>query len=188
LIVYLFQPFQLIPAFPFIQPIMASDLFRFINFVPPQIYYTGRLTGLVFSTPFLIIVLSYFIQGKKKEQDDKTALGIPSLRTFVNYILLSSFISGFLLLLLFFVGSMRYLMDVISPLTLLTIIIFWRGLDNDFQTKPLLKKAFPAISVSLITISILIGILLAFSAETDRFQVLNPSLFNTISHFFLIAK
>ncbi|MCL4529138.1 MAG: hypothetical protein M1282_06970 [Chloroflexi bacterium] len=189
LIVYLFQPFQFISTFPFIQPVMAFDLFKAIHFVPPQIYYAGRVTGLLFSAPFLIVAPAYFLQRKEEvARENNDTQGIFSLRAFVNSVLLSSFITGFFLLLLFFVGSMRYLMDVISPLALLAIIIFWRGLDNGFQSKPLLKKAFPAISIFLIAISILIGILLAFSNETDRFQVLNPDLFNKISQFFSMFK
>ena len=187
LIVYLFQPFQFIPTFPFIQPIMAFDLFKAINFVPPQIYYAGRVTGLLFSAPFVVIALTYFIQNKETTRT-ASASSASSLRSFVNCILISSFAAGVILLLLFFVGSMRYLMDVISPVTLLAILVFWRGLDNGFQSHPRLKKAFLAIAVFLIVGSIMISILLAFSNETNRFQTLNPELFNKISHFFSIPR
>ncbi len=186
IIVYLFQPVQFIPKFPFIQPVLASDFFRTIRFQPPPLYYAGRVVGLVFSVPFLIVALTHFVQGREGKAREQVAPRILSLRTLVDKLLLTSFITGFALLLMFFVGSMRYLMDIISPLTLLSITAFWKGLEPASQSERVLKNPLAIISIFLVLLSISIGFLLAFSVETNRFQVLNPGLFNRISHFFSI--
>jgi hypothetical protein len=188
LIVYLLQPPRFIPAFPYIQPTMAMDLFQSINSAPPQLYYAGRLTGLLFSAPFLILGLSFMLPRRKIAANGEGWHGDPPLHNFVLYLLLGSFITAFLLLVLFFVGSMRYLVDVISPLSLLVMMAIWQGLDRGFRGKGLPKRVIAIISLVLILISIVIGILLAFSAETDPFQNNNPILFETIRHLFSIFK
>ncbi len=184
LLVYLFQPIHFQSAFPFIQTVMASDFFHSIGFTSPDFYYTGKVAGLLFSVPFLLTVLTYPFQRKVQPTEAQPELD-PSYRKLVLWVLLSAFLTGLVLLLIFFVGSMRYLMDVISPITLLAIMAFWNGITGGFRSTRA-RRIFLGVVVVLILLSILTGFLLAFSAETNRFQELNPELFNRIVHLFPI--
>lgn len=183
LIVYLFQPVQSLSVFPFVQPIVASELFQRINYVAPQIYYAGKVSGLLFSAPFLIIALIN-IAPIENALLGHTVAENPLFYKFTFYILLSAFLVGFILLLIFFVGSMRYLVDVISPLTLVATFGYWRVVGEAGIDRSNFRKIFLILATLLIALSISLGLLLAFSAETNRFQNLNPDLFNQIVHLF----
>ncbi len=184
LLVYLFQPVQFTPVFPFIQPTMASDLFQHLGYAAPQLYYAGKVSGLLFSAPFLITILANLIPQKYLHPGWQSPKVDPELRAYTNYLLLAAFLTGFILLLIFFVGSMRYLLDVISPLTLFACMGYWKLAIPAGQGSNRLRKSLLFLATLLLCLSVCTGWLLAFSAETDRFQVLNPILFNRIVQWF----
>ena len=188
LLVYVFQPFQFIPRFPYIEPTLAADFFRAINFAPPPLYYAGRFVGLFFSTPIALLGFSYFLHTRAAPSIEGGEAARSEISRFVHIVLLSSLVSGFLLLLLFFVGSERYLVDVVSPLCLLVVLAIWRGHDLGFQTPALGKRFFAGIASVFIYLSMIFGILFGFSAETNPLQSQNPALFNLIAHFLPVFK
>ncbi len=185
LMAYLLQPLRLLPTFPFIQPVMAADFFKQLNMATPQLYYSGKIAGLIFSAPALLAALVNIMPIKVTNPDNDTLILDQSTYRFMVYIFAGAFLTGFTLLLIFFVGSMRYLVDVISPLTLLAILGYWRIMAARTAASGFKVRKFLLILITfLILLSTCISVLLAFSAETNRFQILNPDLFNRIAQFF----
>jgi hypothetical protein len=79
---------------------------------------------------------------------------------------------------------MRYLMDAMPTLALLSIFGFWQGFSTQIK-KPVRLKFYTVFGLTLLIISILFGILLAFSSDAQRIRTNNPALLNHLRLFFI---
>lgn len=184
---YVFQPFEAVSKFPFIQPITIAGLFEKLNLTAPKIYFSGRMTGLLVYAPFFVLAfIPLFSNARNKGKDDDGAVNLQY--EYVVSLLAISFVINFLSLLFFFFGQMRYSVDVISQITLLAIIGYWEIVQTRLGSTSKRKKFFVILANSLIVITILISFLLAFSSETNRMEKLNPLLMEKINSFFTIQK
>lgn len=179
---YIFQPFTFIPKFPFIQPTTISSLLEIVKLAAPKIYAGGRVTGILFSAPFLALALLPLFSKNKVLSSN-----IRPYR-FAIYLLGGSFAINFLSILFYFFGQMRFLVDVISQITLLAIIGYWEIVQIKFNSTSKQTKYFVYLANSLIAVTIFVGFLLAFSSETSRMEKLNPMLMEKINSFFVIQK
>lgn len=185
---YLCQPPELLSKFPFIQPgAITSDLMNKLNMVTPQIYFSGRMTGLLFCAPFLVLSLVHFHSNFRLPQENDLSKDTLSYG-FVIYLLAGSFILGFLSLTFFFFGQMRYVVDIISQITLLAIIGYWRIVYDRQRLHPIYARIIPGFANLLILITICTSLLLAFSSDYDRLKTLNPVLFERIVNSLYIQK
>ncbi len=166
---YLFQPFEMISKFPFIKPIINT------NFPETYFYAAGPVTGLLFGAPFLIFISGLFF-AKKKEHS-------PTYYFFI-YLLAGSLIINLLTLLYYFFSQTRFLVDLISQITLLAILGYWQWVTNISKKNIVLSKIFITMGNLLVIISISIGLLLSFSSETNRMETLNPQLIEKIDQVF----
>jgi hypothetical protein len=180
---YIFQPFEFISKFPFIQPTTNADLLSKLNIVPPFLYAAGRVTGLLFFAPFLVLGLIPLFPNIKKD----LPVNAKPYKLFV-YLLAGSFLIGFLTILFYFFGQMRFLVDVISQITLLAIIGYWRLISRSQRLNSTASKYFVRLANLLIVITICVSLLLAFTSETSRMGTLNPLLFEKINSFFNISQ
>jgi hypothetical protein len=89
-----------------------------------------------------------------------------------------------LTVLILFYGTMRYFMDVIPTLSLLSIFGFWQGYLTIIKT-PIWGKVYPAIGLLLIISSIIISILLGYSSDVTRIKTNNPALITQLRLFFI---
>jgi hypothetical protein len=153
---YILQPFDFVSGFPFIRPRINTD------FPATYFYAAGPVTGLLFSVPFLVFVTGLFC-AKKKEH--------PQPYYFFIALLAGSFIINLLTLLFYFFSQTRFLVDLISQITLLSILGYWQLLSNK---KP--ARVFIIAGNLLIIASVCAGLLLAFTSETQRMETLNPQL------------
>lgn len=174
LYVYFFQPFKLISSFPFIIPIYSPVIFAEHNIIPVKMYFAGRMTGLLFCAPFLLLVLVHFFV-KKHVRTANPVYG------FVVYGLTSSSLMGFWGLMFFFFGQMRYLVDIISQTTLLAILGYWHLISFGQKRKSIFLKLLVAASNGLLLFSVCAGLLLGITSETSRMEKLNPVLLDKIS-------
>jgi hypothetical protein len=184
---YVFQPFEMVSKFPFIQPGAILDHSNQFKIVTPQIYFVGRMTGLLFCAPFLVFSLVHFRSNSRFSQEKNLSHASLSC-DFVVCLLAGSFIIGFLGLMFFFFGQMRYLVDVISQITLLAVLGYWKIIFASQKWNHLYSKIFLVFANSLIFITICISLLLAFSSDYDRLKTLNPALFERIVNSLSIQK
>jgi ABC-type spermidine/putrescine transport system permease subunit II len=89
----------------------------------------------------------------------------------------------FLPLLVFISTSLRYLVDVLPVITLLTALSLWWALDL-FRDRPFLRRMIILIAVILMLICVLIGTLSGFTLGTTPFEARNPALYDLINRFF----
>jgi hypothetical protein len=149
-------------------------------------HHAGRIPGLLFSAPFLVLSLIHLFQIKKTEGKDLSAS--PQAYNFVIVLLAGSFFVNFAGISFLFFGQTRYLVDVISQITLIAIMGYWQIVSRKLILNSIQSKLFLALANLLIVLTICAGTLLAFSSETSRFETLNPQLFQRINEFLTIQK
>jgi hypothetical protein len=177
---YLLQPFEFISKFPFIQSTEVYTLMESFNIRPPKLFAGGPVTGILFSMPFLFLALIPFFSKDKAEDNagDK-----PELRKFTLYLLGGSFLISFATILVYFYEQTRFLLDLISQITLLAIIGYWMVVGNSKSSKALLR-----VANALIVITIVASVLLSFSSEGNRMEKLNPMLMEKLNSFFTLQE
>lgn len=177
---YLFQPFEFISKFPFIQSTEVYALMESFGFTSPKLFAAGSVTGILFSMPFLFLAFMPFFSKDKAEYSAENKF---ELRKFTLYLLGGSFLISFVTILVYFYEQTRFLLDLISQVTLLAIIGYWMVVDNSNSSKALLR-----VANALIVITIVASILLSFTSEGNRMEKLNPMLMEKINSFFIWQK
>lgn len=177
---YLFQPFEFISNFPFIRPTEIYPLMDVLNIAPPKLFAGGPVTGILFSMPFLLFAFTPFFSKKTTEDNLRDKL---ELRNFTLYLLGGSFLISFVTILVYFYEQTRFMLDMISQITLLAVIGYWMVLSNPKSSKVLLRAAN-----ILIMITIIASILLSFTSEGNRMEKLNPALMEKINSIFMLQE
>ena len=170
---YVFQPFEFISGFPFIQPVGFSELLQNRAVNEPKLYSAGHMTGMLFFAPFLLFSFVPFFKRKTVEAAEQIHFHLQKLTI---YLLGGSFIISIASLLLYYYGQMRFLLDFISQITLLAILGYWMVIQNSKRSKLYLHLANILISITLIA-----SLLLAVTSESGRMQKLNPLLIHKIN-------
>jgi hypothetical protein len=173
---YLFQPFELISKFPFIQPVVFSNVLTTFGIEQPHLYYAGRITGVIFSSPFLALGLIPLF-SRRNFLNNKNDGSTFNLYILVIALFTGSFLIEFLSLLFYFTAQTRFLTDIISQITMLAILGYWIliSIRQRFHTTG--AKILLTVANGLIIFTLCAGFLLAISGETNRMETLNPLLF-----------
>ena len=173
---YVLQPFEFISRFPFIQPVKFSALLQTLGIPSPHLYAAGNVTGMLFFAPFLFFAFALF-RNKQRPKNPNDS----NLFNFILYLLSGSFLISFPSLLLYYYGQVRFLVDVISQITLLAVIGYWGVIRK--SARPFLHFANLLIAITLTA-----SLLLAFTSETGRMERLNPALMEKMNSYFTLQK
>lgn len=190
LYVYFFNPPEFINNFPFIKPARAGESSILYSHLP-VLYTTEHITGPVYALPFIafgiiaiLTVRSSWLPRKLSEGDAKPQ---PELYRWFLASLIGSLPFAFSSLLLFFYAAQRYLEDVIPLTFLIATLGFWQGYS--LLNKDLFRRViYSLIAIVLICISIVLSLLLSFSADVARIKSTNPALLSNLILFFLKIK
>ena len=149
--------------FPFLYSLRGAVEKAFPWHALPETYAAQAVTGLLFAAPFTLFALPAVAMLFKKDQVDhpnekSAAVSLHGITTG----LLGSFLFSFLPLLTFFWVAMRYAEDFMPVLTLLSLLGFWYG-SQRLSWNSNKGKIFIAVGLLLASMSILVGIFLAFS-------------------------
>ena len=131
---YGLNPFRVLDTFPFIKPKWGTYSVPFLRIVSGASYTTEQVTGILVSAPVilfsgvpLIISLSRIWNNLDTEKQDRSHIN-PFHHKDVSRIYAYHFLSVILILLpllLFHANSMRYMMDFVPTLLILTAVGFW---------------------------------------------------------------
>jgi len=183
---YLVMPPQANKIFPFLESIpgTGASIFSFISL--PQIYYNNILTGLLFSTPFIlfaVVCIPSLMLKKKDLISPADQADDPHFFKWLIGALLGSFLFGFAPFVSYYWVAAHYQTDFVPSLIVISIIGFWQGYG--FLThKPAIRKLYVAAGMILMVTSIIASFLLVLSAHADRFQKFNPVLWNSLISLF----
>ncbi|MBK7451333.1 MAG: hypothetical protein IPJ47_18770 [Anaerolineales bacterium] len=169
---YILQPFDFITSFPFIRPIGYSAMLQSRGITEPKLYAAGNVTGILAFAPFLVLAILPFLKKRASSPFSAQPLTI--------YLLGGSFLISFTSLLLYYYGQMRFLVDVISQITLLAIFGYWLILRRSHYKKTMLH-----FSNFLILVTLIASLLLAVTSESGRMPKLNSALMDKINTFFI---
>ena len=183
LYVYIFQPFGLISDFPFIKPTVLPGHFIQIGSETGQLYYAGRMAGILFSAPFLTLgLIPLFSKPDLANETDGSSR--TRAYSYVVLLLAGSSLIGFLTILFYFNAQTRFLVDIISQLTLLAILGYWGLVFKWQQSNSAKAKFLMTLAVILLILTLIAGLLLSITGETSRMETLNPLLFEKMKNIF----
>lgn len=184
---YIFHPYEIITGFPFIQPTIVSQTLQKFGMATSEFYHAGMITGLLFSAPFLALSFVH-LSSKNKLADVNNSSDSRQSYKFILVLFLGSFLLNFSLILFYFYGQTRFLVDSISQITILAILGYWQIISIKLTEDSPQSKLFLTLANLLLVLTICTSILLAFSSETRRFETLNPQFFEKINEFLNIQK
>ncbi|MBK5279047.1 MAG: hypothetical protein JJE09_09325, partial [Bacteroidia bacterium] len=184
---YIFHPYEIITGFPFIQPTIVANILKKFSIAPSEFYHAGMVTGLLFSAPFLVLGFVHLF-SKNKLAEENNSSDSPQPYRFILLLFGGSFLLNFSIILFYFYGQTRFLVDSISQVTLLAIIGYWQIISNKLRLDSPQSKLFLALANFLLIFTICTSMLLAFSSETSRFETLNPQFFERINEFLNIRS
>lgn len=162
----LFNPLEQRISFPYLFPTRFSGPAWLEAERGFYLLKAESITGLLFSSPFLLFIFLAGLQRDKKI-------------FWINLSLIGSSILLFFILQSFFFIAMRYLLDLIPTLTLLAIIGFWNG-----YTLSKNKTLFFIVSSVLLSYSIAISLIISISGNLEAFKNLNPDFIRNMTGFF----
>ncbi|MBL8063415.1 MAG: hypothetical protein JNK32_10370 [Anaerolineales bacterium] len=153
------NPLERREAFPYIFPNRWAGPEWLTNYQPGMyLTFTENITGMLISSPFLLLGLLSIFRAKPNLQWGLLALALTTLGIFLT-------------LQTYFFIAMRYLLDIVPTLTLLAIIGFWHGFDL-FKN----RKIYILAVAILMAYSIAISLLISFSGNLELFKIHNPEL------------
>lgn len=153
------NPLERREAFPYIFPNRWAGPEWLTNYQPGMyLTFTENITGILYSSPFLLLGLLSIFRTK------------PNLRWILLALTLTA-LGIFLTLQSYFFIAMRYLLDLIPTLTILAVIGFWHGFDL-FKN----KKIYVLIALILLTYTLSLSLLISFSGNLELFKIHNPDL------------
>jgi hypothetical protein len=183
---YVVAPPRIDRVFPFLHSVRARGylLFSFIKL--PAIYHTRAITGILFSTPFILFAgisfISILLPKKLLEYQNPVKIDTDYLRwTLMG--LSGSFLFGFAPIVSHFWVVTRYITDFSPSLVLLSILGFWLGY-RFLAPWPMARKVYLFGGVSLMFASVVISSLLVLSIRTPNYQAWNPVLWNHLTNLF----
>ena len=186
---YLFTPFRFVHGFPFIKPITTSSWPPLSIPVPIFYYAKERVTGLLYSSPFLLFAVIMTVCSisnvvRPRNNDSVTVGNVgQGLLYWLSFSLLGITAVSSITLLLYYYCTMRFIDDFIPALSLLAVLGFWQGYCLLSQRR-YFRFVYGFISMGLAAYTLTAGTLLGISSYTERFRYLNPALFDNMVRFF----
>jgi hypothetical protein len=181
---YIWQPFETISRFPFLEPVNLSALLNDQNIAQPKLYAAGPVTGFLFHAPFLLLAFLPFLRSRHTPRDNSTETW--HNKKYLLLLLSGSFLINFLTIFLYYYGQMRFLVDMISQITLLAIFGYWELMQVHRNSRTTQTRILISLANTLLVVTLLCSVLLSFSSETHRFEKFNPVLMEKLNSIFLI--
>ena len=174
---YVLNKPALIEKFPLINSVEGIGQSLFPPIALPPIYYTGDITGILYSTPFVLFA-AVLLFSRKKQTGDSILINMDSFR-WVALLFTGIFLAEFIPFVSYFWVETRFFADFIPPLAVLSMIGFWKGLEF-LSGRSAWRSVYTALGVGMIVFSILMGIALGLSAHWEAFKEFNPVLWKAL--------
>src|SRR5581483_3770760 len=165
---YYLNPFQIRNVFPYAYPVSGIEKPLFSFYETPKSYVAeGTITGFLLSTPsllFVIVPLLYVLKNYSKTKLDENH----SFLKWTITSLMGTFLFASAPIMLFFFAAYRYETDFIPALSILSAIGFCQGYTATQQNK-VIRRALSILGISLVTFSVLLTTVLAYTGHLTWF-------------------
>jgi hypothetical protein len=163
----LLNPLEIRNSFPRLFPTRWSGPDWLTDYSPKMyLTFTENITGILVSSPFALLALLAFVKPRANLRWILASLSL-------------TFLVVFFTLQAFFFVAMRYLLDALPTIALLTVIGYWRGFDL-FKN----SKTYIVITSLLLFCTIAISLLISYSGNLESFKILNPDLVRQLNWTF----
>ena len=174
---YLVMRPGILKTFPYIHSVVGTGASKFPFILLPEVYFSDNITGVLFSTPFFLLVaggaMFFGLMQKRKRKNEINRDNDKFLLAWIIVSLSGAFLFEFGTIVSCFWVVTRYVADFMPPLALLSIVGFLQGYRY-FTERPISLKLYQASGISLMFISNVNSILLALSANAQHFKALIP--------------
>jgi hypothetical protein len=186
---YFLNPLRTIGTFPFVKAMWGSYSVTILRAFASGSYHAEQITGVLISTPFTlfsIVPLSVCLGSIWKRLDDMPFPRVRDLKIFqvewgwLYFSLLFAVSVSVIPLLIFSYCTMRYLLDFLPALLILSSIGYASSL-NAYRQNRLGNVVMIVIGIISSSYSVIIGILLGVTGYFASFEQFNPALFEKIS-------
>jgi len=184
---YGLQPFEVTSGFPFIQPIQFSALLDHMKFVSPKLYAAGPMVGVLFYAPFLLFSL-FPLFSKNNSAPQASSTDTQRIKKFFILLLSGSLLINSTIILFYFYGQMRFLVDFVSQAALLAVIGYWGLVLGSLKLTSTRTRRYVHAANILLVITLVFSFLLSFSSETQRMVKFNPALIETLNSIFTLQR
>ncbi len=184
---YLLNDFKTLEVFPFVKPKWGTLGIGPISSGPG--YYAEQVTGILRAVPFVLLAFvplalwaqrwlnQDIVPNATRSEPEEAAARVDRIRLYGLWALTGAAL--LLPTLLFYFATMRYLADFSYSLLFLACLGFWIALDHGpLAVGPRLLGRSAASARSL---SAILGLLLAVTGYTARFEHVNPQLYEAIT-------
>lgn len=166
----------LVNEFPLLSSAEGLGQSIFSSITLPHIYYTGKLTGILYSTPFVLFASILLIPLKQKLENN--TIRATDLRWTI-LLFFGIFLAEFIPFVSYFWVETRFFADFTPPLAILSMIGFWKGYEV-IKDKPAWRAIYVIVGFALLIYSILLGISLGLDAHWEAFKEFNPGLWKSM--------
>ncbi len=175
---YLFNPLDVLARFPFIETRKSTLVIPGLGLSAPNFYGSQSVAGILVTIPFLLSLIALAILLLFP----KTRGGIaPALRRLIVPLGITALLAlG--VVLFFFSCSMRYAMDSVPTLLILSGMGALALLDWARQAGH--RGWAPWLILALVLANVAIGLLLGLTGESNLFERYNPALFQRMAGWF----
>lgn len=182
---YLLTPFKYIRTFPFLKPYSGDQSFALFHRVPGFYYSREKITGLLYTAPFLLFALiSVSVTAAKvleKHPNDSSGDAIANQKSlaWISIVLAGVASASFIIIMIYFYATMRFIDDFMPALVLFALIGFWQGYQSLSRWRTI-QISYSILAIGLAVATIVISTVLAISGYKERFSELNPTLFHSL--------
>jgi hypothetical protein len=180
---YVLMPPKLRYNFPYVWPQMGIRHPILAGVRLPSLYFAEDITGLVFTSPFMLCGLALMIAAPTARRSSSGGQEEGRTLQWLQAALAGVLLLGFVMFLLFFWGSERYLMDFLPAGLLLAIMGSWSVITR-LRDHPGPRAAVVLLVLTLMVISALVSSLLAIALNADGFRQIDPVLWQQLNNVF----
>ncbi|HSR19325.1 MAG TPA: hypothetical protein VLL49_00290 [Anaerolineales bacterium] len=178
---YLFMPPKLRLNFPWIWMQMGIRRPLLPGLGMPPLYFSEIITGLLYTTPVLVLALLPVIWRRRGPKNGGKAEPSGGAVGWLEIALGGSALATFAFFLCYFWASTRFSMDFLPSVHLLGLMGFWR-LERRWRQVPIARVSLLVLGTGLLAASVLISLLLAIGLNASEFRKLNPEFWMQLNN------
>ncbi len=185
---YLLDPVTFQSRFPFLVP-AVMHLPEVLHIETLRIYHVQNSVGVLVAIPFALFAMTPLVK-----EGSMLLTGLRSSKTlqpvnkagmlsWLTWSLVGAIVLSFGALLTFFYVAVRYLVEFMPSLILLSTLGVWQGY-RQMQQAAAARRIYMVLVAGLALVTIAVGILLTFAEDGGTMLRFNPQLMRQLIHFF----
>ncbi len=180
---YLFALPGLGYSFPYLKPYHGFRASVIAGLPMPGLYWSSWMTGLFFTSPFIILCLPTALRAVRAVRNDQGGDHDRHCLGWITTALWVACLSALAIVGTFFWSAERYMVDFVPALFVLSLMGYWQ-LGRTLSRPRGSRVLYVLIGLTLFGVTVLASNLLAVALNADGFRALNPILWRQLGNVF----